>query len=152
VTRTTLGWSRAGVAVVLAVMTAGCAASHPGEKRPAATTPIIRACERIAGPAPWRGITTVKADKASLDADDDFFTPTCLVVPYDKPVSLVVTNTGHLPHTVTLPGTGVDMDIDAGQTVFVTIPGMTKPKRLVCLFHESEHMFGAVVPMPKKAG
>jgi hypothetical protein len=141
------------VAVGLALMTAGCAASHPGEKRPAASTPTIRACERVAGPAPWRGIATIKGGMAPFDAADDYFTPTCLVVPWNEPVTLVVTNSGHLPHTVTLPGTGVDMDVDAGQTVFVKIPGMTKPARLICSFHTSEHMFAAVVPVPEtKAG
>jgi hypothetical protein len=137
---------RVGGLVALAAMASGCAASHPGEKRPAATNPTIRACERVAGQAPWRGITTVKGRMAPFDADDDFFSPTCLVVPWNTPVTLVVTNTGHLPHTVTLPGTAVNMDIDAGQTVFVRIPGMTKPKRMVCTFHTSEHMFAAIVP------
>jgi hypothetical protein len=135
-----------GVAVGLVVMTAGCAARAPGEQRPAASTPTIRACERVAGPAPWRGLAAVKGGMAPFDADDDFFTPTCLVVPWDKPVTLVVTNTGHLPHTVTLPGANVNVDVDAGQTVFVKIPGMTTPKRLICSFHTSEHMFAAVVP------
>jgi hypothetical protein len=83
----------------------------------------------------------------AFDAHDDYFDPTCLIVPKSTPVRLVVTNRGHLPHTVTLPGVGLNVAADAGQTVFVTLPATTRPLKFVCTYHVSEHMFFVVVPV-----
>ena len=87
-------------------------------------------------------------DTTTLDEHDDYFSPTCIRVPWNKPVTLVVTNLGHMPHTVaTVAGTPLDTDVDSGETVFVTVPATKVPLRIVCTFHLDQRMFAAVVPV-----
>ncbi len=83
----------------------------------------------------------------TLDQHDDYFSPTCIRVPWNKPVRLVVTNLGHMPHTVTVNGTSVDTDVDSGETAFVTLPATKVPLQIVCTFHIDQRMFAAVIPM-----
>lgn len=137
----------AGTALVVAALTAcGVTDGASGARPPTTADPAVRACERVVGPAAWHGTVRVRGRSVAFDARDDYFVPTCLVVPRDRRVTLVVTNRGHLPHTVTLPGVGLDQSVDAGETVFVTLPATTRPLRLVCSYHVAEHMFAAVVP------
>ena len=83
----------------------------------------------------------------TLDQHDDYFAPTCIRVPWNKPVRLVATNLGHMPHTVTVDGTPLDTDVDSGETVFVTVPATKVPLQIVCTFHIKERMFAAVIPV-----
>jgi len=104
-------------------------------------------CLRVAGAARWEGVARASSATATLDEHDDYFTPTCIEVPWKTPVTLVVTNFGHMPHTVTIRRTSVDTDVDSGQTAFVRVPATTVPLRIVCTFHLAERMFAAVIPV-----
>lgn len=139
--------SAAFAAVCTAALAAGCDSVAKSEALPANPDASVRACERYLDGAPWHGVVRVSNGRdVAFDAGDDYFKPTCVVVPRSTRVRLVVTNRGHLPHTVTLPGAGLNEAIDAGQTVFVTLPATAHPLRFVCTYHVSEHMFFVVVP------
>jgi heme/copper-type cytochrome/quinol oxidase subunit 2 len=125
----------------------GCAQSPPPSPRADLANPTVRSCMQTAHGASWQGLTPVRGGTASVDAHDDYFVATCLVVPWDKPVRLTVTNRGHLPHDMTIPGVGLRTAVDAGQTVFVMLPATKVPLRFVCSYHVSQHMFGAIVPL-----
>lgn len=127
----------------------GCAQSPPRSPSADLSNPTVRSCLQTARGATWQGVARVTNGTASIDAHDDYFAAGCLVVPWDQPVRLIVTNRGHLPHDMTLPGLGLRTAVDAGQTVFVTLPATKVPLRFVCSYHVSEHMFGAIVPLPK---
>jgi plastocyanin len=134
------------VAAALATIV-GCSPQNPTTTPPDSADPTIQSCARAAGPAPWQGVVRSTGAPVSIDAQDDYFKASCVVVPWNTSVRLVVTNRGHLPHTVTLPGVGLNTDLDAGQTVFVTLPATTTPLRFVCTYHVRQHMFGAIVPV-----
>lgn len=135
-------------AIVIGVtVAAGCAQQPPASPAADTSNPAVRACLQTAGAAPWQGVVQVEHGLATVDAHDDYFEASCIVVPWDRQVRLTVTNRGHLPHDVTIPGLGLKTDLDAGQTVFVTLPATTVPLRFVCSYHVAEHMFGAIVPV-----
>jgi hypothetical protein len=140
--------SRVSSAVGLLALTAvlgGCGgAAAPSSAPPA--DPTARTCQRVAGGAPWHGVLRVRGDRATLDAYDDYFAPSCLVVPAGRPVTLVLTDRGHLPHTLDGDGTAVAASVDAGGTAFVTLPALRHPVRLECGLHEDEQMVLAIVP------
>jgi plastocyanin len=105
-----------------------------------------RSCLDVTGGAPWHGLLRVDGDRVTVDAYDDYFSPSCLVVPPGAAVTLVLTDRGHLPHNLFADGSAVAASVDAGQTAFVTLPAVRHPMRLVCRIHEDERMLLAVVP------
>jgi hypothetical protein len=125
----------------------GCGDTSSGHDPAAGTSPVDARCQRVADAARWEGVVQAGAKTTTLDEHDDYFSPTCIRVPWNKPVRLVVTNLGHMPHTVTVDGTPVDTDVDSGETVFVTVPATKVPLRIVCTFHVDQRMFAAVIPM-----
>lgn len=131
------------------MMAAACAGSAPHVPVADRTDPTVRACLRTAGTAPWQGTVRALDGTVSIDARDDYFAAGCVLVPWNRSVRMTVTNRGHLPHDVTLPGVGLRTAVDAGQTVFVTLPATRVPLRFVCSYHVSRHMFGAIVPLPR---
>jgi Cupredoxin-like domain len=133
----------AAVVVVLS----GCDDSSPEPDSAATPGPVDARCQRVAHAASWDGVVRAGSGWTTLDEHDDYFSPTCIRVPWNKPVKLVVTNLGHMPHTVTVRGTSVDLDVDSGQTAFVTIPATKVPLQIVCTFHIDQRMFAAVIPV-----
>jgi hypothetical protein len=129
---------------------AGCAAAaRPSAAPPDATAP---ACLQATDHAPWHGLLRLHGARATLDAFDDYFSPNCLVVPPGRSVTLVLTDRGHLPHTLVGDGVAVAASVDAGETTFVTLPPLTRPTRLVCGLHEDQRMVLAVVPAAGSSG
>jgi plastocyanin len=150
--------TRAGGLLVLVGLAAssacGTSAAAPSSAAAAsAAAPsgaAARACLDVTGGAPWHGLRRVDGDRVTVDAYDDYFSPNCLVVPAGTPVTLVLTDRGHLPHTLIAAGSSVavsvDASVDAGQTAFVTLPALRHPTKLACSLHEDERMLLAVVP------
>jgi len=68
------------------------------------------------------------------------------VVPEGASVTMVLTDRGHLPHTLMADGTTVAASVDAGQTAFVALPAVRQPLQLACDLHLDERMLLAVVP------
>jgi hypothetical protein len=126
---------------------AGCVA--PGDAAvtaPAPTGAEAQECQRVTGGAPWHGVLRVTGGQVAVDAHDDYFEPSCLVVPRGAPVTLVLTDRGHVPHELTAPALGIDASLDAGQTGFVPLPPVQRPTRVACHLHEDEQMLLALVP------
>jgi hypothetical protein len=136
---------RVGVLAV-AVLVAGCGEAAAPTAAGEPTDAAARACLDVTGGAPWHGLGRVEGDQATVDAYDDYFSPSCLVVPAGVAVTVVLTDRGHLPHTLEGAGTAGGASVDAGQTAFVTVPPVHRPTRLVCGLHEDEQMVLAVVP------
>jgi hypothetical protein len=134
--------------LALLALVGGCAseAAPTTTPRPSATTAALQACERLTDGAVWRGWVRAGPGTTTIDGSDDYFTPTCIVVPPNTAISIAVTNRGHVPHTVTIRATGTDMSLDAGQTALVSLPVGITPLRVVCAFHKHEHMVAAIVP------
>src|SRR5262245_12289245 len=130
-----------------ALVLAGCGHSAAHTEAAAAHGPVDARCQRVADAARWEGVVRAGSGPTALDEHDDYFSPTCIKVPWNKPVMLVVTNLGHMPHTVTVTGTSVDVDVDSGQTVFVRVPATTVPLHIECTFHIRQRMFAAVIPV-----
>lgn len=150
--RRSWGCARGPGGLVLAVLLAGCGSTAAPSSSPAPADAAARACQDVTGGAPWHGMLRVRGDRATLDAHDDYFAPSCLVVPAGRPVTLVLTDRGHLPHTLEWEGTTVSASVDAGGTTFVTLPPVQRPARLVCGLHVDEQMVLAVVPEPGGTG
>jgi hypothetical protein len=137
----------------LVVLLSGCAtaaSSLPVAAPP--STPAERACRDLARAGVWRGAAASVDGTVTVEADDHGFSPTCVLSPYDAPLTVVLTNRGHLPHTFSVDAVGVSKDVDAGQTVFLELPALRAPLRVVCRYHVEERMFAAVVPTGAAAG
>jgi len=137
------------VAGLLSVMTAGCASSPPTTPTADRSDPLVRSCLHTAGSAPWQGVARAENGTVSIDAVDDYFAAGCVVVPWNREVRMTVTNRGHLQHDVTISALGLRTSVDAGQTVFITLPATKVPLRFLCSYHVPQQMFGAIVPMPR---
>lgn len=129
----------------LAAVLAGCGGSAPSSA-PVPADPVARTCQQVSGDAPWHGMLRVRGERVTLDAYDDYFSPSCLVVPAGRAVTVVLTDRGNLPHTLEGDGTVVSVSVDAGGTAFVTLPALDRPTRLVCGLHVDHQMVLAVVP------
>jgi hypothetical protein len=123
-----------------------CAGEDAAAAAPAPGGADAQECQRVTGGAPWHGMARVTGGQVTVDAHDDFFSPSCLVVPRGAPVTLVLTDRGHVPHELTSAELGTDASLDAGQTGFVQLPPVQRPLRLACSLHEDERMLLAVVP------
>lgn len=123
-----------------------CAGEDAAAAAPAPGGADAQECQRVTGGAPWHGMARVDGDRVTLDAYDDYFSPSCLLVPAGHAVTLVVTNRGHVPHVIGGPDPSFGGSVDAGQTAFVPLPPVSGPTRLVCGLHAEEHMVLAVVP------
>jgi hypothetical protein len=145
-------WRRRLLPAAGALVLTGCAQSLPRAEVATSPGPVDAHCQRVAGAARWEGVVrATSGDPTPLDEHDDYFSPTCIRVPWNKRVTLVVTNLGHMPHTVTVRGTPVDVDVDSGQTAFVTLPATKVPLQIVCTFHLKQRMFAAVIPVKRPA-
>lgn len=147
--------SRVRTAVTLAVLAllvvAGCGTPNAPSSAPPSDA-AAQACQQATGGAPWHGMLRVDGARATLDAFDDYFSPNCLVVPPGRSVVLVLTDRGHVPHTLAGDGVAVAASVDAGETAFVTLPPLARPTRLVCGLHQDEQMVLAVVPAGGSSG
>lgn len=142
------GLPRLLLAAALMTGLGGCGGASAGATESSAPHGRAEArCDRLAGAARWEGLVRATSTTATLDEHDDYFTPTCIEVPWNTPVRLVVTNFGHMPHTVTIRQVSVDTDVDAGATAFVTVPATRVPLHVECTFHIRQHMFAEVIPV-----
>jgi plastocyanin len=91
------------------------------------------------------GSTSGIAIAIAIAARDDWFEPSCVDVPSDATVTLVVRNAGRHPHNLTLAD-GAAVAVDAGQVAFLNtaISGDAVP--FVCTIHPG--MEGELRPVP----
>jgi hypothetical protein len=132
---------------LLALLGCGSTGDPPAPPRPVASTAAMQTCLRLTADARWRGAVTATNGVLTMDANDDYFTPTCVLAPANRELRLVVNNKGHLPHSMRVGSARTSMSVDAGQTVFASVPVGREPLQLTCTFHTEEHMVAALVPV-----
>ena len=93
----------------------GCGDTASGHDSAAGTSPVDARCQRVADAARWEGVVQAGAKTTTLDEHDDYFSPTCIRVPWNKSVWFVVTNLGHMFYIVIVDGMSVDIDVDSGR-------------------------------------
>jgi plastocyanin len=93
------------------------------------------------------GAALLKGTRASIEAGDFFFSPTCQTqAPPAGTLTLVVHNGGQALHNVSVPAQGIDTDVEAGQTVTVSVKAGATPFTFFCKYHRTSGMVGAVIP------
>ena len=80
----------------------------------------------------------------TLTATDNAFDPSTLSVSAGDTIEL--TNDGEALHNLTIEGTGVDEDVEAGQSASITLPADLEAGdyEMVCEYHASAGMTGTV--------
>lgn len=71
-----------------------------------------------------------------IDADDDVFLPSCVLVLPEAATRLVIRNVGRHPHTFTIDEHDVDVHVDAGQVTFVDVDTSTGDVTYRCTIHD----------------
>jgi plastocyanin len=71
----------------------------------------------------------------SVELQDFAFAPDCIAAP--AAATLTLENTGSATHTFTIDGTGVNANVNAGDTATVTLSGLTAGTtyRVICTYH-----------------
>jgi plastocyanin len=85
------------------------------------------------------------AGTASLVVHDTmpFYDPGSLEIPLNKDIVFTVYNDGKKVHNITIPGFGVDVDMQPGQSVEIKLPAINAAPRdgfytMYCKYHQSE--------------
>ncbi len=74
---------------------------------------------------------------------DPFYEPKTLDLRLNKEVTFTVFNDGKKVHNITIPGFAIDMDVEPGKSISITLPATNAAPRdgfytLYCKFHQSE--------------
>ena len=138
--------------LLAATLVAGCGRSGGGgiTAAPVATA----ATAAVGGCAPAAGLTgevsdhgTVAAtgDALTIEAGDFFFAPTCLTGVHPGTVSVTVRNSGRILHNISVPAQSIDADVEPGQSVTVQVKVGSTTVPLLCKYHRTAGMVGALV-------
>ena len=140
-------WRRAARILAAAAAVAGCTPSQaPPPPAAGPSTAAEQTCAELARAGMWRGSAAADGGRLVVDADDFGFAPTCMQASRGAGVTVVLTNRGRLPHTFSVPALRLHTPVDAGQTVFINIPALTRPLRVLCDYHVEERMSAAIIP------
>jgi plastocyanin len=158
-----LGHRAVALVTGLVIAATACGSANPARNPSlAGPAPSDTASSAVAGPAsgsrcpPNAGFTgavndhgavAVKGTKASIEAGDFFFSPTCQTgAPASGNLTLVVQNVGQALHNVSVRDQNIDMDVSSGQTIAVTLNATATPFTFFCKYHRTSGMVGAIVP------
>ena len=85
---------------------------------------------------------------ATIEADDFFFDPTCVLdgQPGDA-IAVTVRNEGRLLHNIEIEELGIDRDVRPGETVTVEVTMSERPLLYVCKYHLESGMVGVLLPV-----
>jgi plastocyanin len=92
------------------------------------------------------GAQPASGSKLQIEAGDSFFAPTCQTKVRAGTVTLVVHNSGKILHNVSVPGQGIDKDLQPGQTITVTVKVSGKALPYFCKYHRTSGMWGSLLP------
>ena len=98
------------------------------------------------GPVNDHGAATATSSQLKLEADDFFFSPTCVTRVSAGAVTLLVHNPGFSLHSITIPAQNIDEDVARGQTVTVQVNVGFAPVPFFCKYHRTSGMLGALLP------
>lgn len=114
-----------------------------------ATVPSGQTCVSsggFAGNVSDHGTAAASGSTLDIDAGDFFFAPTCETGVPSGAVTLVVKNVGGALHNVSIPNTGIDEDVAAGETISVNVEVGAAPIQYFCKYHRTSGMVGALLP------
>jgi plastocyanin len=145
------------LSVVMLVMLAVFACSSGGAATPtagpaspsASSTGSAGSCPASAGlPANVNNHGTVASSgsQISIQANDFFFSPTCVTGVPGGQITLTVHNVGQALHNVSIPSLGIDRDVAPGQTVTIPVRMGNTPLVFFCKYHKGVGMYGALLP------
>lgn len=131
------------VVIVAASTMLGTACSGDGST---SSAPAAGSTSAPASTGPSSGSDTLDVsgqDRAEVDADNFFFSPSALVGSASQTLTITVKNQGTAPHTFTIDGAGVDVEVLPGQEqdVTVTFPD-SGSVGFYCRFHVGSGMKG----------
>jgi plastocyanin len=93
------------------------------------------------------GAASVTGAQVTVEAGDFFFAPTCQTqAPASGTLTLVVHNGGQTLHNVSVPGQNIDTDVQAGQTITVSVKVGPASFTFFCKYHRTSGMVGAIIP------
>lgn len=94
------------------------------------------------------GARTATGSAETLAAGNFFFEPTCLTAIPVGVVQLTISNTGAALHNFSLPGQGIDQDVEPGKHITVSVRVATLALQYVCKYHRTSGTMGALLPGP----
>lgn len=99
----------------------------------------------IEGNVDNHGKARVRGDSVTIEADDFYFEKTFLRGKPGTTIEVTVENAGSASHTFTIDEQDIDEELDADDTVEVSvqIPDSGEPVVFYCRFHEGQGMKGA---------
>lgn len=119
----------------------------------AAATAVADGCARAAGltgEVSDHGTAVATGATLTIEAGDFFFAPTCLTGVQAGAASVSVRNSGRILHNISVPAQGIDTDVEPGQSVTVQVKVESTAVRLLCKYHRTAGMTGALVPADGK--
>ena len=127
---------------VLAVLAAGCSGYGSSSTPPAGDT-TTSAVAPTGSASESDTLDVTGASSAEVEADNFYFSPSTLVGSPGETLTITVKNEGSAPHTFTIDGTDVDVEVQPGeeQDVEVTFPDSGSTE-FSCRFHEGSGMTG----------
>jgi len=139
------------LALMPLALTLGLAACGSGRATtgPTATSAPSGQCPASAGlPATVsdHGSIVDSGSHLTIEADDFFFSATCVTGVHTGTVTLVVHNGGQMLHNVTIPPLNIDMDVPPGQTITLQVQMGNTPLVFFCKYHKGVGMYGALLP------
>jgi predicted lipoprotein with Yx(FWY)xxD motif len=100
---------------------------------------------QLTGKVTNKGTKTAKGGKISIEADDEYFSPTFVKAKPGTTLTVALKNDGKMEHTFTIAGQAVNVDLQPGAkaTATVTVPA-DGALEFFCEFHGELGMRGAI--------
>ncbi len=146
-----MGPHHRGFALLTLIFTLGLAACGSGSTttgQRATSTPSGH-CPASAGlpsNASDHGTVPASGSQLAIEANDFFFSATCVTGVPGGTVTLTVHNAGQALHNVSIPALQIDRDVSPGQTITVHVRMGSTPLVFFCKYHKSVGMDGALLP------
>jgi plastocyanin len=146
-------WIALGLATALALALAACGEEEEGTPSPAAgagTTPTATPAGRTPTPTPSGATPTAPpaatpgAASVTVRALDFAFNPNRINAQANQPLTVTVRNEGQAPHTFTISELNVDVTVQPGQSMTVTLTPRAASYTFICRFHRGAGMEGTL--------
>jgi hypothetical protein len=98
------------------------------------------------------GAITASGHLLAIEANDFFFSATCVTGIPGGTITLTVHNGGQALHNISIPSLGIDRDVSSGQTITVLVRMGSMPLVFFCKYHKSVGMYGALLPSGTPSG
>ena len=134
--------------LIFALGLAACGGGNIAARQPAVTAPSGR-CPTSAGlpsNASDHGTVAASGRQLAIDANDFFFSATCVTGVLGGTLTLTVHNVGQALHNISIPSLNIDMDVAPGQTITVQVQMGSAPLVFFCKYHKGVGMYGALLP------